>query len=51
MHLKGSARVDRVLAMRLANADILPYDVVRYATDTRDQSRHSSGWRTHSVWP
>ncbi|MCZ6918699.1 MAG: M28 family peptidase [Gemmatimonadetes bacterium] len=30
------ARVDGVLAMRLANADILPYDVVRYATDTKD---------------
>ncbi|HSM04359.1 MAG TPA: M28 family metallopeptidase, partial [Longimicrobiales bacterium] len=29
------ARVDGLLAMRLANADILPYDVTRYATDTR----------------
>jgi len=27
------ARVDGVLALRLANADILPYDVVRYGTD------------------
>ncbi|MEJ2541252.1 MAG: M28 family peptidase, partial [Gemmatimonadota bacterium] len=29
------ARVDGLLALRLANADILPYDVTRYATDTR----------------
>jgi N-acetylated-alpha-linked acidic dipeptidase len=29
------ARVDGILALRLANADILPYDVARYATDTR----------------
>ena len=29
------ARADGVLALRFANADILPYDVVRYATDTR----------------
>jgi len=29
------ARVDGILALRLANADILPYDVTRYATDTR----------------
>jgi N-acetylated-alpha-linked acidic dipeptidase len=29
------ATVDGILAMRLANADILPYDVARYATDTR----------------
>jgi len=27
------ARVDGVLALRLANADLLPYDVQRYATD------------------
>ena len=27
------ARVDGVLALRLANADVLPYDVKRYATD------------------
>ena len=27
------ARVDGVLALRLANADVLPYDVSRYATD------------------
>ncbi|ARA94182.1 glutamate carboxypeptidase [Rhodothermaceae bacterium RA] len=27
------ARVDGVLALRLANADVLPYDVRRYATD------------------
>ena len=27
------ARVDGVLALRLANADVLPYDVERYATD------------------
>jgi N-acetylated-alpha-linked acidic dipeptidase len=29
------ARADGVLALRFANADILPYDVDRYATDTR----------------
>ena len=29
------ARVDGVLALRFANADVLPYDVARYATDTR----------------
>jgi len=29
------AAVDGILALRLANADILPYDVARYATDTR----------------
>lgn len=29
------ARADGVLALRFANADILPYDVNRYATDTR----------------
>ena len=29
------ARVDGLVALRLANADVLPYDVVRYATDTR----------------
>jgi N-acetylated-alpha-linked acidic dipeptidase len=29
------ARVDGVLAWRLANADILPYDVARYGTDMR----------------
>ena len=29
------ARVDGLLALRLANADLLPYDVARYATDTR----------------
>ena len=29
------ARADGVLALRFANADVLPYDVVRYATDTR----------------
>jgi N-acetylated-alpha-linked acidic dipeptidase len=29
------ARVDGILALRLANADILPYDVARYASDTR----------------
>lgn len=28
-------RVDGLLALRLANADLLPYDVVRYAVDTR----------------
>jgi len=27
------ARVDGILALRLANADIIPFDVVRYATD------------------
>jgi N-acetylated-alpha-linked acidic dipeptidase len=27
------ARVDGVLALRLANADVIPYDVVRYGTD------------------
>jgi N-acetylated-alpha-linked acidic dipeptidase len=29
------ASVDGILALRLANADILPYDVARYAEDTR----------------
>ena len=29
------ARVDGVLALRFANADVLPYDVARYAADTR----------------
>lgn len=29
------ARADGVLALRFANADVLPYDVVRYATDVR----------------
>ena len=29
------ARVDGVLALRFANADLLPYDVPRYASDTR----------------
>ena len=28
-------RVDGLVALRLANADVLPYDVTRYATDTR----------------
>lgn len=29
------ARVDGILALRFANADVLPYDVVRYAEDVR----------------
>ncbi len=29
------ARADGLLALRFANADVLPYDVARYATDTR----------------
>ena len=29
------ARADGLLALRFANADLLPYDVVRYAVDTR----------------
>ena len=29
------ARVDGLVALRLANADVIPYDVTRYATDTR----------------
>jgi N-acetylated-alpha-linked acidic dipeptidase len=29
------ARADGVLALRFANADLLPYDVARYAVDTR----------------
>ncbi|MCA9739856.1 MAG: M28 family peptidase [Gemmatimonadetes bacterium] len=29
------ARADGLVALRFANADLLPYDVVRYATDTR----------------
>ncbi len=29
------ARVDGVLTLRLANAEVLPYDVARYATDLR----------------
>ncbi|MEF8815968.1 MAG: M28 family peptidase [Salinibacter sp.] len=30
------ARIDGTLALRLANADVLPYDVARYAEDLRD---------------
>jgi N-acetylated-alpha-linked acidic dipeptidase len=33
VHGPALARVDGVLALRLANADVLPYDVQRYATD------------------
>ena len=33
------ARVDGVLALRLANADLLPYDVPRYASDLLEHSR------------
>ena len=29
------ARTDGILALRFANADVLPYDAARYATDTR----------------
>ena len=29
------AQVDGLIALRLANADVVPYDVKRYATDTR----------------
>ena len=29
------ARADGILALRFANADVLPYDVARYASDTR----------------
>ena len=29
------AQVDGLVALRLANADVVPYDVKRYATDTR----------------
>lgn len=29
------SRADGLLALRLANADLLPYDITRYATDTR----------------
>ncbi|MCG8467804.1 MAG: M28 family peptidase, partial [Gemmatimonadetes bacterium] len=29
------ARIDGLVALRLANADVIPYDVTRYATDTR----------------
>ena len=29
------AQADGILALRFANADVLPYDVARYATDTR----------------
>ncbi len=29
------ARVDGLVALRLANSDLVPYDVVRYASDTR----------------
>jgi N-acetylated-alpha-linked acidic dipeptidase len=28
------AKVDGILALRLANADVLPYDIVRYGSDT-----------------
>jgi N-acetylated-alpha-linked acidic dipeptidase len=37
------ARVDGVLALRLANADVIPYDVVRYATDV---ATHATGLET-----
>jgi N-acetylated-alpha-linked acidic dipeptidase len=33
VHGAALARVDGVLALRLANADVIPYDVVRYGTD------------------
>lgn len=33
VHGPALARVDGILALRLANADVLPYDVERYATD------------------
>ena len=33
VHGPALARVDGVLALRLANANVLPYDVKRYATD------------------
>jgi len=33
------ARLDGLIALRLANATLLPYDIVRYATDLR---RHAS---------
>ncbi|HJO04902.1 MAG TPA: M28 family peptidase [Acidobacteriota bacterium] len=33
------ARVDGVLALRLANADVLPYDVERYAADLETHAR------------
>jgi N-acetylated-alpha-linked acidic dipeptidase len=32
-HGAALARVDGILALRLANADVIPYDVVRYGTD------------------
>jgi N-acetylated-alpha-linked acidic dipeptidase len=32
------ARVDGVLALRLANSDVLPYDVTRYAVDILDHA-------------
>ncbi|PEN13399.1 glutamate carboxypeptidase [Longibacter salinarum] len=35
VHGPALARVDGILALRLANAEVLPYDVVRYATDLR----------------
>jgi N-acetylated-alpha-linked acidic dipeptidase len=37
------ARVDGVLALRLANADVIPFDVVRYATDV---AAHAGGLET-----
>jgi len=46
VHGPALARVDGILALRLANADVLPYDVVRYATDLRahlnDLSDHAT---------
>jgi N-acetylated-alpha-linked acidic dipeptidase len=33
VHGAALARVDGVLALRLANADIIPYDIARYGTD------------------
>jgi N-acetylated-alpha-linked acidic dipeptidase len=35
-HGAALARVDGILALRLANADIVPYDVARYGTDLQE---------------
>ena len=46
------ARVDGIIALRFANADVLPYDAARYATDTRThvETCTASPSRADSTW-
>lgn len=46
IHGPALARVDGVLALRLANADLLPYDVPRYASDL---ASHISSLEEHAA--